>query len=67
MNDDENTEAAPDPQQASAGDKPLEAEMETADEGGIFPPDINPTVDIGGGPEEQAALEDEYRHPQPRP
>ena len=67
MNEEDQALEAPDLQVASAGYKPLRAEMETEDEGGMFPPDIDPTVDIGGGPEEQAALEEEYRNPQPRP
>ena len=57
----------PSPEEASDGYQPLEAEMETADEGGVYPPDIAPEVDIGGSPEEQAALRDEYRHPRQRP
>jgi hypothetical protein len=44
------------------GYDPLEAEEETAEEG-LYPPDVDPTIDIGGSPEEQAALREEYRQP----
>lgn len=49
------------PWEATEGYKPLEAEMETEQEG-LFPPDIDPTIHIGGTPEEREALEEEYRH-----
>lgn len=42
------------------GDNPLAAE-EREEQLGMFPPDIAPTVDIGGSLEEQAALREEYR------
>jgi hypothetical protein len=58
--DDERDEAGPTPEQATEGEKPLEAEIETR-ESNLFPPDVDPTVDIGGGPEERGALDEEFR------
>lgn len=50
----------PSPEAATAGYQPLAAE-EIEKEQGLFPPDIAPTVEIGGSVEEQAALGEEYR------
>jgi hypothetical protein len=52
--------AAPISEATAAGVEPLEGEEREAN-AGVFPPDIAPTVDVGGSPEARAALEEEYR------
>jgi len=54
------SEAGPSPEAATAGYKPLEAEEREA-RAGVYPPDVAPTVDVGGSPEMQAQLAEEYR------
>lgn len=49
------------PEAATEGYTPLKGEEEES-EAGVFPPDVVPPVDIGGSPEEQGVLRDEYRH-----
>jgi hypothetical protein len=50
----------PSPEAATAGYKPLEGEEREA-RAGLFPPEVAPAVDIGGSPEEQAQLSEEYK------
>lgn len=52
--------SSPSPEAATQGYKPLASE-EVEHEEELFPPDVAPTVNIGGSPEEQAALGEEYR------
>ncbi len=48
----------PTPDEATEGYKPLQAE-EGDRKFGLFPPDIAPTIEIGGSPEEQQILNEE--------
>jgi hypothetical protein len=48
----------PTPGEASEGYKPLQAEEEDQ-KFGLYPPDIAPTVEIGGSPEEKQVLNEE--------
>lgn len=48
----------PTPDEATEGYKPLQAEEEDQ-KFGLYPPDIAPTVDIGGSPEEKQVLNEE--------
>lgn len=48
----------PTPDEATEGYKPLQAE-EQDQKFGLFPPDIAPTVEIGGTPEEKQVLNEE--------
>lgn len=48
----------PTPDEATEGYKPLQAE-EGDEKFGLFPPDIAPTIEIGGSPEEQQVLNEE--------
>jgi hypothetical protein len=43
------------------GYDPLEAEEGSAGDN-VYPADVDPTIEIGGSAEEQAALREEYRH-----
>lgn len=56
--DDKRDRGTPTPDKATEGYKPLKAEMEEKKDQ-IFPPDIAPSVEIGGSPEEKQILEEE--------
>lgn len=60
MDSDDNSsgDEYPTPIEAVEGEKPLAAEMQT-ETAGLFPPDIDPTVHVGGSPEEQQILREE--------
>lgn len=49
----------PTPDEATDGEKPLQAEMRT-EAAGLFPPDIDPAVEIGGSPEDHQVLREEF-------
>lgn len=51
-------QGTPTPDEATDGYKPLQAEEEDQ-KYGLYPPDIAPTVEIGGSPEEQQVLNEE--------
>jgi hypothetical protein len=57
---DAGADVGPSPEEATAGYRPLESEI-TAEEGHLFPPDVNPPIEIGGAPEEKGALDEEFR------
>lgn len=59
MDDKSHESEYPTPIEATDGEKPLQAEFESRAEG-IYPPDISPAVDVGGSPEEQNVLEEEF-------
>lgn len=52
--------ASPSPEAATAGYDPLEGEEREAMTG-VFPPDVDPSVHLGGSAEEKAALREEYK------
>jgi hypothetical protein len=54
------SEVSPSQEAATQGSEPLGAEEREANVQ-VYPPDITPTVDVGGSPEARAALEEEYR------
>lgn len=56
----EGVDNVPTAEQATEGYKPLAAEENEA-QAGVFPPDVDPTIDIGGSPEDREALRQEFR------
>lgn len=50
----------PSPQEATEGENPLEDGLEARDTN-LFPFDVEPHIDIGGGAEEQGVFDEEFR------